>query len=100
VGVVEPWQWPSALDGVTARHLLEVQKLIAGGQWREDIRAQKWAGKAVAEVLGLNLDEAPDKEKAKGCLAAWLASGALKVEFGEDDKRNERKFVVVGEWAT
>jgi hypothetical protein len=99
VGVVAPWKWPSALDDVTVKHLLEVQKLMAGGRWREDIRAKDWAGKAVAKVLDLNLDEPSHREKAKGCLDIWIKNGVLKIELGKDAKAEERKFIVVGEWA-
>jgi AAA domain/RepB DNA-primase N-terminal domain len=100
VGVVERWFWPSPLDGVTARDLLAVQKLIAAEPtWREDVRAKKWAGKAVAEVLKLDLAQDDDREKAKGCLAIWIKNGALTVVLEQDEKRMERSFVRVGGWA-
>lgn len=99
VGVVTPWKWPDPFDGITARDLLAVQQAVAGGRWRESSQAAEWVGKAVASALDLDLSNDRHKAKVKGCLKTWLATGALKVEEGEDSKRNPRKFIVVGEWA-
>lgn len=99
IGVVKPWTWPGPLDGLTVNDLVSVQRRIAEGHWRENAQAKEWVGIAVAEVLDLDLDHEADKAKVKGCIKAWLATGALNIEEGEDAKRNRRKFVVVGEWA-
>jgi hypothetical protein len=99
VGVVTKWKMPGAMEGVTASDLLRVQKRIAQGKWREDPRANAWVGKAVGEVLSLDVREKGVRKRVMGMLATWLASGALKIVEGDDDSRHKREFVVVGEWA-
>ena len=100
VGVVTSWRWPDAMAGMTRRDLLEVQKLINAGAWKDSVQAGDWAGYAVADALGLNIDDAVDKDRIKSMLKTWKASGALKVVTQEDAHRKPRPFVVVGEWAT
>jgi AAA domain len=79
VGVVTKWTMPGALDGLTAADLLRVQTRIAQDQWRESDKADKWAGYAVAEVIGIDLNETGAKAKVKQMLDIWLKKGALKV---------------------
>lgn len=100
VQVAVPWQWPDAFDGVTTRDLFAVQKRISEGTWRESSQSPDWVGKAVAEVLDLDLESAPPQSRVKSLLKSWLASGALKVVTRPDESRRERKFVEVGQWAT
>jgi RecA-family ATPase len=99
VQVVVRWQWPDAFEGLSTRDLLEVQKRIAAGDWRESEQAADWAGKAVAEVLRFDLSSAPLKSKVKALLKSWLASGALRVVKRNDRDRKERPFIEVGQWA-
>lgn len=99
VAVVEPWQWPDALDGLSVADLLSVQKAVADGLWRQDAQAGAWAGRAVAAVLGLDADDKSDKARIKSLLRTWIGNGALKVVDDQDEARKIRKFVVVGEWA-
>ena len=56
VQAVVGWNWPDALEGLTARDLFAIQKCIAEDEWRDDPQATKWAGNAVAELLNLNLE--------------------------------------------
>lgn len=99
VGVVTPWTWPDAFDGVTAQDLLAVQRRIGGGEWREDFRAAAWAGKAVADALDLDIENKAAKVKIKALLKTWIAGGALRVVDRTDEHRSTRKFVEVGTWA-
>lgn len=99
VGVVTRWQWPDPFEGVRATDLMAVQKAVDGGQWRENIQATDWVGKAVAEALSLNLDDKADKQKVKGLLATWIKSGALVRMTVKDDKSRERPVIEVGRWA-
>jgi hypothetical protein len=100
VGVAMPWSWPDAWAGVTSATLLIVQRRVFAGTWRENVQADDWVGKAVAEVIGLDLDHRPDKARVQSMLRAWIASGALRVVERDDGRRRPKKFVVVGEWAT
>ncbi|WP_235524147.1 AAA family ATPase [Sphingomonas sp. Leaf33] len=101
VGVVTRWSPPDAFDGVTADHLYRVQQRIETGQWRADVQAKEWVGKAVAEVLDLSAESEAKADRAKinALLRTWLATGALIKVEGKDAKSMPRTFVEVGEWA-
>ncbi|WP_085810714.1 AAA family ATPase [Sphingomonas sp. TZW2008] len=101
VGVVTRWSPPDAFDGVTADHLYRVQQRIETGQWRADVQAKEWVGKAVADVLGLSADSdaKADRAKINALLRTWIATGALIKVDGKDAKSMPRTFVEVGEWA-
>lgn len=95
IGVVARWTFPSTFDGMTVTDLAAVQRCIAGSEWRADVQAERWAGIAVAETLGL--DAKGDRESIKRMLKTWIANGALKLVDRQDEKRMARKFVEVGE---
>lgn len=100
VAVVTAWQWPDAFAGMTADDLRAVQNKVASGKWRDSVQAADWVGLAVAEVLGLDLDDAASKQRVKTLVKGWTDSGALKVVDGKDAKSNPRKMIEVGTWAT
>jgi hypothetical protein len=100
VAVVTPWTWPDAFADVTVKDLREVQDLIAGGEWAESIQAYNWAGKAVAQVLGIDLDEPSEKQNAKTILKRWIREKVLLVEYQHDARTGrDRPKIVVGERA-
>ncbi len=92
-------RWPPSRATPVA-DLIAVQRIVDGAKWRENAQAVDWVGKAVAQVLRLNLENKPDKARITGMLRTWLASGALAKVRGVDPKGNERTFVEVGTWAT
>lgn len=98
VAVPEAWKAPSALDGITTAHMHKVREIAAAGEWRLDIRATKWIGRAVAEVAELNLHKPTEKKRIGEVLKIWLASGVLTTEIRPDQNRVEREFVVPGFW--
>jgi hypothetical protein len=100
VQVAVTWEWPNALDGLATRDLFAVQKHVSEGQWRKSSTSPEWVGKAVAEVLDLDLESAPVLNRVKSLLKTWIETGALKVAKRLDDHRKEREFVEVGQWAT
>jgi AAA domain len=99
IGVITSWEMPSAFDGVTTADLLRVQKKIDSGEWREDPRSTAWAGKAVAETLGLDISEPKTRSNIKTMLQTWIKNHALKVSIRLASDRHERKFIEVAEWA-
>lgn len=99
VGVVERWYPPDAMDGLTFEHLKDVQRKVANGKWRKDAQAQQWVGKAVAEVLEMDLEDKSVRRKVKSLLSTWTKSGMFREVEGQDDKRQKKVFVEVGEWA-
>ncbi len=108
VGVVELWRPPSPLAGLNAHDLLTVQRAIAEnpGRCRADLRSAEWVGHLIGEALGIETRDATGSrlaaacQRVKGMIEVWIKSGALKTETGIDGRRNERLFVLVGEWAT
>ncbi len=100
VGVAESWAWPDALADLTTGDLLRVQRAVKDGRWRLDAQSAEWVGRAVAGVLGLDLDAKADRARIASLLKTWITSGALRKADGLDDKRRPRVFVEVGTWAT
>jgi len=100
VGVATEWKWPDTMAGVTVANLRAVQTEIASGEWMDAIQAgEKWAGCAVAKVMDLDLENRSDRALIRECLKAWKASGVLRVETRNNEKREPRNYLVVGEWA-
>jgi Arm DNA-binding domain len=52
--------------GVTTSDLLRVQKRVSEDKWRENSRATAWVGKAVADVLNLDIREPAVKKPNHG----------------------------------
>lgn len=99
VGVACPWRWPDSFDGVAAWHLKEVQKRVADGRYRADIRSkQKWVGHVIAEVC--NIDVEKHAHRVKDILRQWIDNDMLRVVDGVDEHRKPREFVEVGTWHT
>lgn len=102
IGVVVPWSPPDAFDGVTADHLYRVQQAVDARDWKENSQAKDWVGYAIAGVMGLSADKDAKADRARICalLRTWISTGALVVVEKRDPvKREEKKFVEVGEWA-
>jgi hypothetical protein len=102
VGVVIRWTPPDAFDGLTADHLLRVQRRVDGGSWKESVQAKEWVGYAVAEALGLDASKADnsDRKRIGRLIRTWIANGALVVVNRRDPaKREDKPFVEVGQWA-
>lgn len=101
IGVVVPWNPPDVFDGVTTEHLVQVQGMVAvkakeEGGVRADIRATRWIGKLIIDVLGGDREDKADRRRAKKIFAAWLANGAFEIEERKDGKGADREFVLVG----
>lgn len=99
MAVATPWKLPDPFDNVTVHHLVMVQNAISAGEWREDAQALAWAGKAVADVLGLNVENRADKARIKSLLRQWISNRALVIVERDDAKRTSRKWIEVGDRA-
>ncbi|MGD9656204.1 MAG: AAA family ATPase [Methylocystis sp.] len=95
VGVVTPWQWPDAFEGLSTPDLRKVQARIAEGEWAESVLAKNWAGKAVAGVLGLDLDDEAQKARIKFLLKTWIRNGALRVEERHNARTGRPQPIIV-----
>ena len=107
IGVAIEFKLPDAFDGVTRRHLYNLQRVLGSADdkddaeqaYRENVQADNWVGKAVAEEVGLDLEQAHEKARVKKMLKAWIRSGALKiVKLPQKSKDRDAPCVVVGEW--
>lgn len=101
--VVEPWEWPDAMDGVEGGAVGQIFALVGerereGRPYRADSRATGWVGAAIADVLGLDMDDAGERERAKQVLKTLLETGVLAHDEQEDRKQGRFvKVVVQGE---
>lgn len=98
IGVAVPWTMPDAFEGLTGDHLLRCQLAISEGIWRENHQATEWAGKAIASVLSLDIDDKADRARILKLIKTWLREGALVVVDGTDTRRKPCKFIEVGRW--
>lgn len=102
---VKPWTWPETFNGVTPSDAARVRALIAerdavGNPPRAHSAACDWAGKIVAQVLGLKLDgpiKKANSARVSSMLKAWVDAEFLAIEhraFG--DKGKNAPFIVPG----
>jgi AAA domain/Bifunctional DNA primase/polymerase, N-terminal len=97
VGVLDPWQPPGIMDGVTARELGLALETIDRGVLADDGRPtgqlfgptvmskDRFAGRVLEQMLGI------PEERAKQMIKAWLESGALyTVEYDDPQQRKPR----------
>jgi hypothetical protein len=102
IGAVQRWTPPDAFAGVTARHLLYVQRLIGDhpNKARRWSTSTNWVGHLIAEAVDKDSHDKKDAAALKRMLDTWIAEGALKVVEREDHQRRPREFVEVGTWAS
>jgi hypothetical protein len=100
IAVAMLWALPDALEGITDRHVYEVQLLVDRGNYRADPQSPAWVGKAVAQVLGWSIAKSEDKARIKHILKEWFGTGCLVKVVRPDAKSRKRDFVAVGDWAT
>ena len=61
VGVITRWMPPEATEHLTPENIEAIKKAVAKGKWREDVRAGMWVGKAIEQVLGLDVGRGHQK---------------------------------------
>ncbi|WP_267355240.1 MULTISPECIES: AAA family ATPase [unclassified Methylobacterium] len=98
VGVVTAWNLPSLSDALQPGDVRKVQDAIAAGAWADNVRADNWAGKAAATVLGLDVDDAGDRKRISALLTLWKKNGCLKTDTRHNARTGrDQVMVVVGE---
>jgi len=106
VGVCVPFKMPDLFDGVSVRHAMDMQRMVAARAerdepflWSAQASAANWAGAAVASILDLDLEKPHEKAKAKSILETWIKTDVLRKEDWHDKRQGkERPAVYVGEW--
>lgn len=101
VGVVVPWEWPEATDGITVeQEKALMDKINSGDYWLDPRTKINWVGDAFAEILGLNLSTPLHKAHVKEMIREFIEWGSLEIEMRHfqdpNDGKNsgERKAVV------
>jgi len=100
IGALQPWKWPDAFDGVTARDASRVRAAIGAAyeadpmQCRADVQAKQWVGRIVADALGLDVVEKRDRERIKVLLKHWIDAGVLARDMAFDPAKREEKPVI------
>lgn len=98
--VVTKWTPPDPFDGISVADLRKVQSAVADGEWRQSPQAKDWVGVAVADCLGMDLDNKAEKKRITLMIKEWTKNGALAVEVRLDSSRQPRPFVIVGKPVT
>ena len=65
-------------DYLTPEAIAAIKIAVSKGEWREDVRAGMWVGKAIGQVLKLDLET--KKGLIKKVLVTLFQTGVLKVE--------------------
>jgi hypothetical protein len=97
IGVVTKWKWPDATETLTGHDFERAAAAIRGGTWRADPQAKQWVGRAIAKVLGRDLDNPADKAAVKQLVRYWIGTGALAVVERLTEKRELKEFVELAE---
>jgi hypothetical protein len=93
VGVAEIWQHPGTVEAdLSDANVEAIKQVVGAGEWREDIRAGMWVGKAIAQVLNIYPED--DAALIKTTIKRLIEMGALKREPRRDERRKLVVFVV------
>ena len=94
VGAVRAWSPPKGSDGISDTQLIAIQNAIAAGPVRHSNQSPDWAGRPVAEVLGLDIEK--HRLRITSILKAMTARGLLQIVERKDGRSTSRKFYEVG----
>jgi hypothetical protein len=94
VGVVEAWSRPEA-EELTPENIEAIKNEVAKAEWRQDVRAGMWVGKAIAPIIGL--DPELDKDQIKQIIRELIFQKVLKTTPGKTRDRKSCVFVVPGD---
>lgn len=98
IGVVVPWEWPTAEkiveEGFTPEQIELIRVRIANEDYKYDQKGSPWAGEAVAYALELDMDGTNWKKHAKKMLDALIKERILEVATDKDPvSRKVKKYV-------
>ncbi len=97
VGVATRWMPPSVAADTSPQVIREIQAKIAEGNFRANAQAHDWAGRMIAEHLGLDVtDKKAWRRRVAILIEGWIEKGYFKIEERLDNARKPKKFLVVG----
>ncbi len=91
VGVVTRWTPPNPTENVSVEQIKQAMEMAGDGIYKASSQAKDWFGHAIAEVIGLDLEQKADKARAVALQKDWLKKGYIKVVEKTDPKRREEK---------
>lgn len=94
VGAVKAWGWPIASDILSPVVTARIQEKIAAAPWLKSPQSPKWAGKAIAEAMGLDLETG--RLRIRDVLRDLLAKGFLKIEAKNNKEGHVQDWIVSG----
>lgn len=87
LGVVEAWEAPSALEGVTGDHVVGLARVMAVAndeflitRCRESSQAKGWIGELVGDVMQLDITDPQARAKVKSVVRSWASTNVLKLD--------------------
>jgi hypothetical protein len=98
VGVVTQWAWPKAADivgDVSAEDLQAIKRRLRTGIYRENPQANDWAGKVIAEILGIDVRDKSVRRRIQAMLKAWIATDHLYVDQRPNGARQKKNHIMV-----
>jgi hypothetical protein len=96
VGVATSWAHPGTKQiDLTPGIIEQIKVIIRSSEWREDVRATMWVGKAVAQAMGL--DHEQNAAELKQVIKILLQRGVLKIVPGKKANREATTLVVVAD---
>ncbi len=93
VGAVRAWKPPAF---ASPEQLEKIVAELSTGHYRLDVRAENWAGRPVAKILGLDVQNTGDRIRIKRAIRIWVEEGVLNVTQRVGDSRHVREFVTAG----
>jgi len=98
VGVIVPWQWPDAFEGISAELADAVREALGAEpeRSRKDPQSEDWAGHLIGETVGIDTTEDSGAAKVKSIIKTWLKTGVLAEESRPDRQRRPRPHVIPG----
>lgn len=99
VGVVTPWEWPDAFDGIGPDAAIACRAAVMQAETRprESEQANAWVGHLFGPILGLDSRDKSGKAKLKSIIRTWMKSEVLAVdtEYSTRDSR-DIKYIIPG----
>jgi hypothetical protein len=90
IGAVAAWNPPSL---ASEEQMAEIKAALSGGNFRMDVRAKDWAGKPVANVLGLDLRKMSERRRIHRALRHWIDNGTLAMREEMDGDSKVRSYL-------
>jgi hypothetical protein len=90
------WTPQSVTDKVTPAVAAAICSEIGKAEYRRDQRAGNWAGKLIAQRLGLDVSNPSHKRQVKDLLNWLIGRGTLASELRNDRSGHSREYIVPG----